>query len=603
VTGPARFPKLCSSFVGGKTYDLANVFGTYRWKSSARILALLVDPDDRTILTGGWDNEVKVWDATTGEQTARLTGHGAAVRAIAWRPPRRTVITTSDDGTLGEWDLATKKRLRTLRAHDQSVIAAAVSPDGRLVATGSEDGVTKLWDLEDGRLVASFPMSERACANALAFSPDGTRWLAGGSDGSLVVRDRSGTTVSTLVRKGPTIRGCAFFPDGKRFVTGGGERVVTIHDLATGATERLEGHTDTIIAVAVSPDGTRVVSGSRDTSVRIWDVSTRACTKVDFHIQDVNAVAVTSDGRHVLSGSLDNRIGRFDLATGSVDRSEADPLASDAIAQSVAISPDGGLAVVGMQGGAARRIDLVHGAELAPVATGPAVFWPAFSPDGKTILTASYDGRVVLWDARMDQSIAALHPGSVPARSPVYLDARHAVTAHDDGTLRTWDLEARAETKTTPLHDPTHGAFWLERVGSTLLSACRCGFVATEGPGPLVTEALPTWPVALARLGPRRVVGAAASEIRAWDVATGAVAWTIRAESVLTVAVTDDGRLVAAALAQAKILLLDGSTGREVDRIDLASSSDRVNKLAFAPDRSLLAATSRGVVLRFRPRG
>ena len=39
--------------------------------------------DGKTLVSGGYDKTVRVWDLTTGKQTALLEGHTAAVRSVA----------------------------------------------------------------------------------------------------------------------------------------------------------------------------------------------------------------------------------------------------------------------------------------------------------------------------------------------------------------------------------------------------------------------------------------------------------------------------------------------------------------------------------------
>src|SRR6266496_109993 len=68
-----------------------------------------------------------------------------------------------------------------------------------------------------------------------------------------------------------------------------------------------------------------------------------------------------------------------------------------------------------------------------------------FSPDGESIVTASWDGTARLWDAATGAGIAVLeghkdivkHAGFGP-------DGRRIVTASDDGTARLWDARTGA---------------------------------------------------------------------------------------------------------------------------------------------------------------
>ena len=63
----------------------------------------------------------------------------------------------------------------------------------------------------------------------------------------------------------------AFSPDGKRFMTGGYENSISVWDAETfDEMLRLNGHTDYVFRMAFSPAGRRLYSASGDHSVRVW---------------------------------------------------------------------------------------------------------------------------------------------------------------------------------------------------------------------------------------------------------------------------------------------------------------------------------------------
>ena len=65
-----------------------------------------------------------------------------------------------------------------------------------------------------------------------------------------------GRAVSSVRGRGAPIRAVAFLPDGKRFVTGSFDGTASVWDVASGKElHKLEGHTAEIFSVAVSPDG------------------------------------------------------------------------------------------------------------------------------------------------------------------------------------------------------------------------------------------------------------------------------------------------------------------------------------------------------------
>ena len=78
-------------------------------------------PDGKRIVSGSDDKTLKVWDATTGQETLTLKGHTDGVRSVAFSPDGKRIVSGSDDQTLKVWDATTGQETLTLKGHTGGV--------------------------------------------------------------------------------------------------------------------------------------------------------------------------------------------------------------------------------------------------------------------------------------------------------------------------------------------------------------------------------------------------------------------------------------------------------------------------------------------------
>ena len=88
--------------------------------------------EDTSVALSAEGGVVRLWDARTGAEAARLEGHTSRVTALAVLPDGR-LASGSDDRTIRPWDLKIGKELCRLEI-DAGVLCLAAHFDGRLVA-------------------------------------------------------------------------------------------------------------------------------------------------------------------------------------------------------------------------------------------------------------------------------------------------------------------------------------------------------------------------------------------------------------------------------------------------------------------------------------
>lgn len=158
------------------------------------LYAAAFSPDERLIATAGYDANIVVWDAESGQRRWEAAGHNGAVFSLAFSPNGEVLVSGSADETVKVWDVASGRRLDTMSQPEGEVHAVAVTPDGRHVVAGSGDNRVRVWRLESIGEERINPLAvtrfvDEAAVTALAITSAGDGLVAVSEAGNLIVLD------------------------------------------------------------------------------------------------------------------------------------------------------------------------------------------------------------------------------------------------------------------------------------------------------------------------------------------------------------------------------------------------------------------------------
>jgi WD40 repeat protein/energy-coupling factor transporter ATP-binding protein EcfA2 len=400
-------------------------------------------PDGSWVVTADEHGQAEVWEAMSGKRLAQLQGHSLAVFHLSFQD--HAISTWSFDGTVRQWDGRTGRELqapRKLPLDLTQAYAAGISPDTRQLVTTQEDARALVWDLENGELVQEL-IGHALVVNAAAFSPDG-KWIATASADDTAriwekVQGANGEVWRTAAElfHADDVVSVSFSPDSNRLVTSSKDKTSRVWHAPEGkpAGRSLIGHADDLTGACFSPDGRFVLTASQDRTARIWEIqSGREVAILRVHGGSVHRAVFSPDGAQAVTASEDGRVRIWEARTGRVLDHFAEQPVNGAAFSSM------GAGVISCGGTTARLVEVFTGRKLAEISSGSEMLSARMSPDNRFALTAHEDGIVRLWDVSSNGMPQELIGHAAPVHAAVFSgNGRWIVSASEDETAQVWD--------------------------------------------------------------------------------------------------------------------------------------------------------------------
>jgi WD40 repeat protein len=541
--------------------------------------SVAINRDSTIGVTGMFDGVVILWNLENGEPLRRLEGHTDIVTSVEFSPDESQILSASMDRTIRLWNATDGEEIQDIESPG-AILKADFSPDGQFVVTGSadvtaasglpvedQDRTVRVWDLETGEEVQRFaPRS--GFVRAVAFSPDGNHVLSGTwnstDGGTLQYWDiASGELERRFYGHTDIISEVKFSTDGQKILSGSWDRSLRIWDVNTGVElERFDGHHDRILSATFGLNDEYVLVGTgnignnipdpqadavADASVWLWDLRSRAQIHALTGHQDwVWSAVISPDGRLAATGAgpislptnrtADTTVRLWDLQTGEEVRVLEGHTNT---VNMVAFSPDGQTIASASWDGTVRLWDVETGeGRIGFDGHANRVLSVNFSPDGASVLSAGcgeldaanrcIKGEIILWNVETGEEIRRFEGHTAAVNNAVFSpDGLLVASAADDNSVRLWNAETGAEMQSLQGHTnrATNAVFSSD--SKLLLSTAwdttaRLWDVETGRElRELVGHNRAVFGAAFSPDGTMALTGSADLTIRLWDVATG----------------------------------------------------------------------------------
>ena len=606
-------------------------------------------PDGNHILSASRDEQIKLWNpATYGESLAlgrnENAGHEAAVLAARFSADGTQIVTASRDRSARLWNASDQSLVQEFSEGHQFLASSAVFySDGQRLITSAGDGTTRIWNVASGTQIDELVGTGRTAA--IDVSPDG-RWLAAaGTEYEVQVWDLdSKRLVAELAGHDEIVSAVCFAPDGRSLASGDERGICRTWRLQQDRWEPdtvLKSHSRAITKLAFIPQG-RLISASGDKTCAQWNLETgeEILSLVLKHPGWVNGLDVSNDGSQAITICDDGRIRLWSLEDAKLLRT-IEP-AKNVLFTSVDISPDGSLAAAACAAEASVQMWQLDTGEEITIDQRPwlklgnrsGILWSAkFAPQGGQLLTIGGND-AQLWDINSQQRVVRFTPHGTVASADISPDGKLLVTGSWDRSAKIWNVATgKAIRKLDGVHkqfinsvefspdgtlvltasDDGTARFWRVDTGETVppILAGHTGRVlqarfSPDGSKVLTTSGDKTariwdaktgqtlqtltghqWGVLCGQFSPtadRVITGGDDDEAIIWDTATGEISLSLsgHTSSVTGVAFSPDGNRVLTGSHDSLCKLWDARTGKEILTLD--DQRAEITSVSFSPD-------------------
>ena len=394
------------------------------------ILSLSWSTDSRFFVSASKDLTARIWslDPEVGFDPTVLSGHRETVRNAWFSMNQESIYTVSQDGALFRWEYV-----------------------GKAIQNGADQEMGN-HDDERWRIVQrDYFMQNNTKLKCASFHVRNSLLIVGFSSGLFALYELpSFTNIHTLSLATSPISCITTSPDGAWLAFGSsktGQLLVWEHASESHILKQ-SSHLDTMTTLSYSPDSSRIITGSVDGLIKIWDLTS------GFHIATFSehSSAVTSSryskqGNVLFTSSLDGSVRAWDMLRYRNFRTFTAPTRLSFT--DLAIDPSGEIVCASSQDSfdvhlwnvqTGQLLDRLAGHE-GPIST------LAFSPDGVTLASGSWDRTIRLW------SIFSRTPASEPLQLTSDLlcvairpDSAQLAASSLDGQLTFWDISASTQS-------------------------------------------------------------------------------------------------------------------------------------------------------------
>ena len=418
-----------------------------RWGACSRTVSLdgggvTLSCWNNTIAAGLVSGKIIILNAVTGSQIAVLSGHTHQTRSLVYSSDGRSLVSGSYDNTVKLWDMQTGGVVKTFCGHTDWVFSVSISVDCVRIASGSNDNTIRLWGTQTGECL--YTIQQQTHVYSVSFSPLDPQHIFSISGGKIWEWDINGHQIPSTYDGSYIV----FSPDHAQFALCNGNDVTVQNS-----------YSRTIVAkvyvangakhCCFSPDGRLIAAAVKGTTY-VWDITSQDPHLIETFIGNNYKVTslVFSSPSSLVSKSEDNSVKFWKIGTMSTDDVTTDVQSTSpslAYIESISLQARDGIAISSDSAGVAKIWDISTGVCKASFQTpaGESGTWTnrdAKLIDDRLIFVWHGDDKIHIWEIEKGGLLQTVD--TTPPRCLRILGDGSKIICLFDGIVRAWSMWA-----------------------------------------------------------------------------------------------------------------------------------------------------------------
>lgn len=417
------------------------------WRFLDNFRVATFSPDAKRVVTASEEGVAYVWNSITCDdiEIKRIKGRKARVSTVRYSVDGKCIVTGYEDGFISLWDAKTYKAICSVKGHEKAVLSIQYNANGRLMVTSSSDNSIKIWDSKTLEEIPGgvFPINKKE-TNSARYNFDGSKFITSSSDKTVKIWNANSYKCVGIIKNTDEVKDAQFSPDDNNILVPYPCSPIKVWN-AKSLTMINEFCVDygLLLSFSYSPNNKDIVTTSLEEKIKIWDAKSFKVKKTISTVNDesTTAVSCSPDGKNIVTAGFKHLRVRSTKSYNIITKSKLPN--KDYLVRSIQFSPNSEMFVTVPLDGKAFLWSIKPLKMLASFSIDnerSIASKVSFSPDSEYLVVIFAERLAKVWNLKTMEVVALLQSKCRIVSVQYNPNGESILMASIDGTINIWDV-------------------------------------------------------------------------------------------------------------------------------------------------------------------